>query len=102
MSSVNAIVGAVSRAIDRLGKKAEFRSDSAKAFEERLLEDAMEMAGPGFTPCLRSSINDIWNKPRRITVDEKKRRQGQLREILSLVTPHDAPLEKAIESERWP
>ena len=96
MSSINAIIGAVSRAIHRVGKKAEFRTDSTRQFEADLLDEAAVMTGPAFSVCLAQSINDIWNKPARITVDEKKKRQGQLREVLSLITPHDTPLEYAI------
>lgn len=97
MSSINAVIGAVVRAIDRAGLRSEIRSTSVKQFEEELLQEAMTLGGPVFEWALFLAIQDLWNKPRRITVDEKKKRQGALRELLSVITPHDTPIEMAIE-----
>lgn len=102
MSSIAAIIGAVVRAIDRAGLRSEIRSTSVKQFEEALLHEAADLGGPTFEWALFLAIQDLWNKPRRITVDEKKKRQGHLRELLSVITPHDTPIEMAIEEAPCP
>ena len=47
MSSVNAIIGAVNRAIDRLGRKSALKRDAVKELEESMLREAAGDGGPG-------------------------------------------------------
>lgn len=96
MSSIDSIISSVTRAINRLGKKSEIRRDPVRLMEEAILREAQELVRSDLAECIEASIRDIWSKPMPLTADSKRIRQGKLREVLSIITPHDTPIEEFI------
>ena len=97
MSSINATISAVNRALGRLGRKSDLKSSSVKRMEESILREAAAMVKPDLAAAIHMSINDIWNKPATLSAADKKIRQGKMREVLSIITPHDTPLERWLD-----
>jgi hypothetical protein len=101
VTSPQSLIGAVQRAIDRLGRrKTKFTKDALRTFEASLLREAAARTGgdPEIIVAIEACARDVFQAPFALTPAGKEQRVAALRRAIAILSQEldPTPLERAI------